>query len=66
LLDFAVKLAKFSAQVAETDRQVLRDVGFTGRDIWEIVSVAAFFNMTNRVASGIEMRPNADYHSQNK
>ncbi len=64
MLDFAVKLTKESASVEEADRQALRDAGFSDRDIWDIASVAAFFNMTNRVASGSDMRPNVEYHAQ--
>jgi uncharacterized peroxidase-related enzyme len=64
MLDFAVKLTRESAAVEEADRQALRDQGFSDRDIWDIASVAGFFNMTNRVASGTDMRPNADYHAQ--
>lgn len=64
MLDFAVKLTRESASVVEADRQVLRDHGYSDRDIWDIASVAGFFNMTNRVASGTDMRPNAEYHAQ--
>ena len=64
MLDFAVKLTKESAAVEEADRQALRDQGFSDRDIWDIASVAGFFNMTNRVASGTDMRPNPEYHAQ--
>ncbi len=64
MLDFAVKLTKESGNVVEADRQALRDAGFTDRDIWDIASVAAFFNMTNRVASASDMRPNEEYHAQ--
>lgn len=64
MLDFAVKLTRESAAVEEADRQFLRDQGFSDRDIWDIASVAGFFNMTNRVASGTDMRPNAEYHAQ--
>ena len=64
MLDFAVQLTKESASVVEADRQALRDVGFSDRDIWDIASVAGFFNMTNRVASGTDMRPNPEYHAQ--
>jgi alkylhydroperoxidase family enzyme len=42
----------------------LRRAGFTDRDIWDIAAVAAFFNMTNRVASATDMRPNSVYHRQ--
>ncbi|MEP5728872.1 MAG: peroxidase-related enzyme [Sulfitobacter sp.] len=64
MLDFSVQLTLESAGIAEADRQGLRDHGFSDRDIWDITNVTAFFNMTNRVASGIDMRPNPEYHAQ--
>jgi len=64
MLTFAEDLTVASAKVTEADRQALRDVGFSDRDIWDIASVAAVFNMTNRVASATAMRPNAEYHAQ--
>ena len=64
MLEFAEKITKASAEIEERDRQSLRDVGFSDRDIWDICNVAAFFNMTNRVASATDMRPNDDYHAQ--
>jgi len=64
MLDFAVKLTVASATVEEEDRQALRDHGFSDRDIWDIATVTGFFNMTNRVASGVDMRPNDPYHAQ--
>ena len=64
MLDFAVKLTAEPWQIEDADRQALRDAGFTDRDIWDIASVAAFFNMTNRVASATDMRPNSVYHRQ--
>lgn len=66
MLDFAAQLTSASATVEESDRQTLRDHGFSDRDIWDITSVAAFFNMTNRVASGTAMAPNEEYHSQSR
>ena len=38
--------------------------GFSDRDIWDIAAVAGFFNMSNRVASATDMRPNTVYHAQ--
>ncbi|MEL7114852.1 MAG: peroxidase-related enzyme [Pseudomonadota bacterium] len=64
MLDFAALVTEASAKVEETDRQTLRDVGFSDRDIFDIASVVGFFNMSNRVASAIDMRPNDDYHAQ--
>lgn len=63
MLDFSVKLTERPAEILESDRQALRDAGFSDRDIWDIASVAAFFNMTNRVAAASDMRPNDEYHS---
>jgi uncharacterized peroxidase-related enzyme len=64
MLDFAVKLTAEPWLVEEEDRARLRAAGFSDRDIWDIAAVAGFFNMTNRVASATDMRPNSVYHSQ--
>ena len=64
MLSFAEKMTKASAEIAEYDREALRDAGFSERDIWDIANVAGFFNMTNRVASATDMRPNDAYHAQ--
>lgn len=64
MLDFALKVTRESAAIEDPDRQTLRDAGFSERDIWDIANVAAFFNMTNRVASALAMRPNDEYHAQ--
>lgn len=64
MLDFAVQMTQASGSVTEADRQGLRDHGFSDRDIFDVIAVAAFFNMTNRVASATDMRPNAEYHAQ--
>lgn len=66
MLDFAAKLTETSDKIEEADRQALRDAGFSDRDIWDIGSVAGFFNMTNRVASASDMRPNEEYHSAHR
>lgn len=66
MLDFAVKLTESPERIEDADREALRTAGFTDRDIWDIASVAAFFNMTNRVASASDMRPNDPYHAQNR
>ncbi|KQZ28444.1 alkylhydroperoxidase [Mesorhizobium sp. Root552] len=62
MLEFAVKLTEEPAKIVEEDRRALRDAGFSDRDIWDIASTAAFFNMSNRLAAAIDMRPNAEYH----
>jgi uncharacterized peroxidase-related enzyme len=62
MLDFSVLLTEAPDSVGEDDRQALRAVGFSDRDIWDIAAVSGFYNMTNRLATAVEMEPNRDYH----
>ncbi|MEI8146088.1 MAG: peroxidase-related enzyme [Alphaproteobacteria bacterium] len=62
MLDFAVKLTESPWAIEDGDRDLLRKAGFGEKDIWDIGAVAAFFNMSNRVASATDMRPNTEYH----
>src|SRR5215213_3476056 len=64
MLDFAVKLTEAPSTVEEPDRARLREAGFSDRDIWDVAAVASFFNMSNRMASAVDMRPNREYHGQ--
>jgi uncharacterized peroxidase-related enzyme len=64
MLDFAVKLTDTPHLIGQTDREALRAAGLSERDIWDVGAVAAFFNMSNRMASAVDMRPNAEYHRQ--
>ncbi|MEM7333639.1 MAG: peroxidase-related enzyme [Chloroflexota bacterium] len=66
MLDFSVKVTETSHKITEADRQLLRDVGFSDEDIFDIANVAGFFNMSNRVANAVDMQPNAEYHSMNR
>jgi uncharacterized peroxidase-related enzyme len=63
MLDFAVKLTAEPWSIEESDRARLRAAGFADRDIWDIAAVASFYNMTNRIASATDMRPNSAYHA---
>ena len=62
MLDFAVKLTEEPDKIENADRDMLRQLGFTDRDIWDIGAVAAIFNMSNRLASAADMRPNQEYY----
>jgi len=64
MLDFAVKVTAEPWTVEEKDREALRKAGFSERDIWDIAAVAGFYNMSNRIASATDMRPNSVYHAQ--
>lgn len=63
MLEFAKTVTVKSSKIGECDRDKLREVGFSDRDIWDIAAVAGFFNMTNRVASATGMLPNPEYHA---
>lgn len=63
MLEFSLKMTRESAAVDEADRQALRDAGFSEEDIWDIAAVAGFFNMSNRMASALGMKPNSEYHA---
>lgn len=62
ILDFAARVTEASNKISEADRNILREHGFSDRAIWDIAAVAAFFNMTNRMASAVDMMPNEEYH----
>ncbi len=64
MLDFAVKLTVQPWSVEDADRERVRRAGFSDRDIWDISAIAGFFNMSNRIASATDMRPNTNYHGQ--
>ena len=64
MLTFATKMTRASGDIIEADRAALREAGFSDRDIWDIAAVAGFFNMSNRMASAVDMRPNPEYHAQ--
>ena len=66
MLSFSEKITVASYTIVEADREALRAVGFSDRDIWDIANVAGFYNMTNRVASATDMRPNDEYHAQSR
>lgn len=63
MMEFSEKLTETPGKIDDADRAALRDAGFSDRDIWDIASTAAFFNMSNRVAAATDMRPNPEYHA---
>lgn len=66
MLAFSEKITKASSEISEADRQALRDVGFSDRDIWDIAATVGFFSMSNRMASAVGMKPNDEYHAQSR
>ncbi len=62
MLDYAWKVTETPWKIEEADRQALRDADFSDSDIFDISEVAAFYNMSNRMAYGTHMMPNREYH----
>jgi uncharacterized peroxidase-related enzyme len=62
MLDFAAKMTEAADKIEEPDRAALREAGWSDADIWDIAATAGFYNMSNRMASAIDLRPNAEYH----
>lgn len=66
MLDFAVRLTERSHEVGRADREALRAAGLSDREIWDVAAVASFFNLSNRMASAIDLMPNPDYHRRGR
>ncbi|PSP63391.1 alkylhydroperoxidase [Halobacteriales archaeon QH_8_67_36] len=62
MLDFAVKLTEAPARIEEADLARLEEHGYSRQAIWDIGSVAAFFNLSNRLAQLADIRPNEEFY----
>jgi alkylhydroperoxidase family enzyme len=52
--------------VTDEDVRRLRDAGFSPEEVWDIASVAAFFNLSNRMATVADMRPNDEFYAMGR
>ncbi|MDD9878440.1 MAG: peroxidase-related enzyme [Magnetovibrio sp.] len=66
MLDYAWKLTADPHGIGDGDRAALRQAGFDDGDIFDITDTAAFFNYTNRMAHGLDMMPNPEYHAMDR
>lgn len=62
MCDVAVRLTTSPATVEETDLERLREHGFSDEAIWDIGSLTALFNLSNRMAHYADMRPNEEFY----
>lgn len=62
IVDFAVKVTRDSAAIETADFEELRRHGLNESDIWDLGAVAAFFNLSNRMANMAGMRPNPEFY----
>jgi uncharacterized peroxidase-related enzyme len=63
MLDYACKLTREPDRMTEADVGRLREAGWTDEDVMDIAEVAAMFNFSNRMASGLGWRPNPEYET---
>lgn len=66
MLDFAVKLTETPGRVDDADLEALRAVGFTDEEIWDVGSVVSVFNLSNRMATLADMRPNDVFYGMGR
>jgi alkylhydroperoxidase family enzyme len=66
MLDFAVKVAKESQSINDSDFKILESFGFDIEDAWRIASVASFFAMSNRLANTFSMLPNEEFYNMGR
>lgn len=66
MLDFAWQLTAEPGRIGEAERRVLRRAGFNDGDIFDICEITAFFNLSNRMAMGLDMMPNPEYHAMHR
>ena len=62
LLDFAVKVAARSRDIADEDLKILADQGFSQDEIWDAGAIAALFALSNRLANLAALQPNAEFY----
>lgn len=63
MLDFAVKLTESPGRVEDDDVEALLDHGFSREAVWDIASVVSYYNLSNRMATVADMRPNEEFYT---
>ena len=66
MLDFAWKLTVTLHLIGRKTAKRFVPEGFSDADIFDIADVAGFYNMSNRVASAVDMIPNPEYHQMDR
>ena len=62
MLDFAVKVTLYSAEINDADFEKMRKCGFSDDEIWDTGAISAFFALSNRMANLTSMRPNDEFY----
>jgi uncharacterized peroxidase-related enzyme len=59
---FAERLTTAPAEVGSADIEALSE-HFTEEEIWDVASVVAYYNLSNRLATLFDMRPNEEFYT---
>ncbi len=62
MIDFAMKVTTDSRAIDAEDFETLRTHGFSDEDIWDIASITAFFNLSNRMMNFAAIRPDDEFY----
>ena len=63
MLDFAWKLTTTPHLVDDSDRDALSQQGLSQEDVFDLAETVALFNLSNRMASAMDLIPNDEYHA---
>ena len=66
MLDVAVTLTEQPDTVTEADLDRLAEAGYSPEEIWDIGAITAFFNLSNRMATFADWRPNEEFHTMGR
>jgi uncharacterized peroxidase-related enzyme len=63
MLDFAELLTESPGKVDDAAVEALKEAGFSDEQAWDVASVVAYYNLSNRLASFADMRPNNEFYT---
>lgn len=63
MLDFSEKLTQHPGKIEDKDILRVSEAGFSDREIWDIASVVSYYNLSNRMATVADMRPNSEFYA---
>lgn len=66
LAEFALRVTRAAAEILPDDLAALRDAGISEEGILEAATVAAYFNLTNRLNSALGIRANSEAYASHR
>lgn len=62
IIEFALKESATPQSIVDEDLDVLRSHGLSDEDIWDVIGITAFFNMSNRLMTGLSVHPDTEFY----